>query len=101
MNPLQARLVADPADFQWSSYSEYTMEAAHLSEAQKEFLLRLLGAGARGFTEFHRQSDLTHRDTRGSILYTGDFRLHGGHAPRAKPCPSTCSIPATPSPSKY
>ncbi len=59
MNPVQARLVADPADYQWSSYREYTMEATHVSEAQKEFVLALLGGGIRGFTEFHRQSDLT------------------------------------------
>jgi len=59
MNPVQARLVADPADYQWSSYREYTMDIACISEAQKEFVLGLLGGSARGFTEFHRQSDLT------------------------------------------
>jgi len=59
LNPVQARLVADPADYQWSSYSEYTMEAAHISETQKMFVLELLGGSVRGFTEFHRQSDLT------------------------------------------
>ena len=32
MNPVQARLVADPADYQWSSYREWvksTSKAAH------------------------------------------------------------------------
>ncbi|MBS3886349.1 MAG: hypothetical protein KGZ56_04745 [Dethiobacter sp.] len=59
MNPIQARLVADPAEYQWSSYKEYTMDIAHISEEQKEFVLGLLGGSVRGFTEFHRQSDLT------------------------------------------
>jgi len=59
MNPVQAQLVAGPADYQWSSYSEYAMDRTHISETQKEFVLGLLGGDVRGFTEFHRQSDLT------------------------------------------
>ncbi|MBS3985123.1 MAG: transposase [Selenomonadales bacterium] len=59
MNPVQANLVQDPADYRWSSYKEYTADAVHISETQKAFVLGLLGGSARRFTEFHRQSDLT------------------------------------------
>jgi REP element-mobilizing transposase RayT len=56
-NPVKAGMVANCADYAWSSYSEYlTDEGRYLDKEQRQIVLGLFG-GPREFAEFHAVAD--------------------------------------------
>ncbi|MDP3059095.1 MAG: transposase [bacterium] len=56
-NPVKAKLVSDPTEYDWSSFGEYLNEVRYIGQAQKEFVLGLFGDSLSDFAAFHRQED--------------------------------------------
>jgi hypothetical protein len=56
-NPVTAKMVKSPENYNWSSYNEYTNKSAIISSKQREFILEYLSYNLDRFIEFHRQKD--------------------------------------------
>lgn len=56
-NPVKAKLIKSPEQYQWSSYNEYLCDNSIISSIQKEFILGLFSNNMSEFTEFHKKKD--------------------------------------------
>jgi len=56
-NPVKARMVKLPENYNWSSYNDYINENSKIKSQQKEFILGYFSNNIEQFAEFHKQKD--------------------------------------------
>ena len=56
-NPVKAKMIKSPGDFNWSSYNEYIYENKIIKNQQKQFVLGCFSNNLEQFSEFHKQKD--------------------------------------------
>jgi REP element-mobilizing transposase RayT len=56
-NPVAAKVVKSPANYNWSSYNEYINKNIIIDSQQKEFILEYFSHDLEQYVEFHKQKD--------------------------------------------
>lgn len=56
-NPVTAKMVKSPSDYNWSSYNEYINKNVIIESKQREFILEYFSHNLERFKEFHKQKD--------------------------------------------
>jgi putative transposase len=57
-NPIKARIVAKPSDYQWSSYKSYVDKKDNLvSSNEKQMIMDLFSGSMEQFVEFHSEEE--------------------------------------------